>query len=186
MTRQVLFVQGAGENVHDEWDNELVASLEAELGSGYTVRYPRMPNEADPKFDRWSKALRTELSKLKEGAILVGHSVGATVLVHTLAADPPKTKLGGLLLLAAPFIGEGGWPSDEVVARPKLGGDLPTGVSVHIFHGDADEEVPPKHATLYGKAIPQSRVHLLKSRDHQFGNDLSEVAAAIRALAQKS
>ena len=43
----VLFVQGAGEGVHDDWDRKLVESLRRELGPHYDVRYPRMPNEAD-------------------------------------------------------------------------------------------------------------------------------------------
>ena len=48
MPRQILFIQGAGEGTHDAWDNQLVASLEAELGPDYAVRYPRMPNEGEP------------------------------------------------------------------------------------------------------------------------------------------
>ena len=47
-TRQVLFIQGGGAGVHDEWDDKLVDSLRRELGDGYEVRYPRMPAEDDP------------------------------------------------------------------------------------------------------------------------------------------
>jgi hypothetical protein len=39
--RQVLFVQGGGGGVHDDWDDKLVASLATELDGGYHVRYPR-------------------------------------------------------------------------------------------------------------------------------------------------
>lgn len=37
--RQILFVQGGGEDVHDRWDNHLVDSLQGELGPahGYDV-----------------------------------------------------------------------------------------------------------------------------------------------------
>jgi hypothetical protein len=34
--RQVLFVQGGGGGVHDDWDDKLVASLATELDGGYT------------------------------------------------------------------------------------------------------------------------------------------------------
>jgi hypothetical protein len=50
MSTQVLFIQGGGAGVHDDWDNKLVASLERELGNGYEIRYPRMPAEADPSY----------------------------------------------------------------------------------------------------------------------------------------
>ena len=58
MTRQVLFVQGGGEGVHDQWDDKLVASLRRELGPGYEVRYPRMPGEDDPHYAPWKRDCR--------------------------------------------------------------------------------------------------------------------------------
>jgi len=39
-TPQILFIQGGGTRVHDEWDVQLVDSLQRELG--LQVRYPRM------------------------------------------------------------------------------------------------------------------------------------------------
>ena len=42
-TCQVLFVQGGGAGVHDEWDHRLVDSLRKELGDGYDIRYPQRP-----------------------------------------------------------------------------------------------------------------------------------------------
>ena len=44
-TRQILFVQGGGAGVHDEWDDKLVAGLRRELGDGWEIRYPRLPDE---------------------------------------------------------------------------------------------------------------------------------------------
>ena len=183
MKRQVLFVQGGGEDVHDSWDNHLVDGLRRELGESYEVIYPRMPKESDPTYARWAPAIRKELAKLRDGAIVVGHSVGATVLINALAADPPPIKLGGIFLVAAPFIGEGGWPSEEIEARPHLGDDLSDGVPVYLYHGDADDEVPPQHMKLYLGVVPKAVATKLKGRDHQLGNDLKEVASDIRSLA---
>ena len=109
MAGQILFVQGAGRGTHDCWDNKLVASLEHELGDGYAVRYPRMPGEDDPGYAAWKAALTAEFASLEDGAILVGHSIGGTILLHMLAERPPEFRIGGLFLIAAPFIGEGGW-----------------------------------------------------------------------------
>ena len=182
MTRQVLFVQGGGEGAHDEWDSKLVDSLKRELGSGYDVRYPRMPNEADPTYARWKPALEKELTLLDDGAMIVGHSIGGTILINALAAKAPERALGGVFLVAAPFIGEGGWPSDEIIPRKKLGADLAHGVPIYLYHGSDDETAPVKHVELYGKAIPQAVVRRLKGRDHQVNNNLSEVARDIRSL----
>jgi len=183
VSRQVLFIQGGGsDDTHDEWDNKLVESLGRELGAGYEIRYPRMPNEADPHFARWSAAIRKELPRLEDGAILVGHSIGATILIATLAEKWPDIAVSGVFLVAAPFVGEGGWASDEYELPRDLGARLPQGVPVHVFHGLDDETVPPSHAQLYGRAIPQAQLHHLPGRDHQLNDDLSEVAAAILSL----
>jgi len=178
-TRQILFIQGGGAGTHDEWDNKLVESLRRELGDGYEVRYPRMPDEGDPSHATWSPTIRRELADLDDGAIVAGHSVGATILINALAEQPPGCVLEAIVLIAAPFVGEGGWPSDEFELPKDLGARLPHGARVHVFHGLQDETVPPSHADLYAQAIPQARVHRLPGRDHQLNNDLSDVAKAI-------
>ena len=179
-TRQILFIQGGGAGVHDEWDDKLVESLRRELGSEYEVRYPRMPDEGDPSYARWGTAIRREMAALDDGAVVAGHSVGATILVNALAEQPPDKRLGAIVLIAAPFVGEGGWPTDEFELASDLGASLPPGAQVHVFHGLQDETAPPSHADLYALAIPQAQVHQLSGRDHQLNNDLSEVAEAIR------
>ena len=184
MTRQVLFVQGGGETTHDAWDSKLVASLEQALGPGYEIHYPRMPDEDDPKFAPWKAALGREIEGLDDGAVLVGHSIGAAVLVHSLAEDPPQRPPTGIFLVAAPFIGEGGWPSDEVRPKPDLGARLPAQSAIYLYQGDADDTVPANHADLYAKAIPQAVVRRLPGRDHQLDDDMSEVAADIRDLSR--
>jgi hypothetical protein len=117
---------------------------------------------------------------LDDGAVVAGHSVGATVLVNALAEQPPEKELGAIVLIAAPFVGAGGWPTSEFEPASDLGAKLPPGVPVHVFHGLQDQTAPPSHAGLYARAIPQAQVHPLPGRDHQLNNDLSEVAEAIR------
>lgn len=182
MKRQVLFVQGGGERVHDEWDSKLVASLRAELGQGYEIRYPRMPDEADPSYATWAAALESELAGLEDGAILVGHSLGGTFMINALAEHPPAREVGAIVLIAAPFVGEGGWQTADWTPQRELGRKLPRGVPVHLYHGLADATVPATHAELYAQAIPQAHLRRLPGRDHQLDNDLREIAAMIVSL----
>jgi predicted alpha/beta hydrolase family esterase len=180
--RQLLFIQGGGAGVHDEWDNKLVDSLKRELGPSYEIRYPRMPNEQDPHYASWKATLETEFATLDDRAILVGHSIGATILLNVLAEQVSERKFGAIFLISAPLVGEGGWPSDELKPPRDLGVRLPRGVPIHFFHGLEDKTAPPPHADLYARAVPQARIHRLPGRDHQLNNDLSEVSAAIRSL----
>lgn len=182
MSRQLLFVQGAGEGTHDGWDARLVTSLEGRLGSGYAIRYPRMPTEDDPNFMRWAAVLRKEIDALGAGGLLVGHSIGAAILVHFLAEEPPAHPPAGIFVIAMPYIGDGGWPSDEIIPKADLGARLPPQAAVYLYHGDADDIVPAAHAQLNASAIPQALLTVLRGRDHQLNDDLSEVAVDILGL----
>jgi predicted alpha/beta hydrolase family esterase len=182
MAHQVLFIQGGGEGAHDEWDDKLVEHLGRELGPDYEIRYPHMPNEADPNYARWKAALKKEFGRLDEGAIVVGHSIGGTILINTLAEEPPDLALSGIFLLASPFVGEGGWPGEDIKPMSGLGRRLPARTPVYVYHGSADETAPFEHAGLYANSIPQAIVRRLTGRDHQLNNDMSEVAADIRRL----
>lgn len=180
--RPVLFIQGGGEDVHDGWDSKLVDSLQRELGSGFDVRYPRMPNEDHPGYELWKPALEDQFATLPDGAIVVGHSAGGAVLVRMLAARIPVPRLGAILFIATPFLGDGGWSVEDVPFPPDLGARLPQYAPIHFFHGLDDAIVPPSHVGLYEHAVPQARVHRLAGRDHQLNNDLSEVATEILSL----
>jgi predicted alpha/beta hydrolase family esterase len=182
MPRQVLFIQGGGEGVHDGWDDKLVDSLERELGPAFEVRYPRMPDEDDPKAATWVPAIREAIAGLSQGSVVVGHSVGGTILVHALAQERPPVGLGAIVVVSAPFVGEGGWPGEEFELPADLGARLPADVPIHLFHGLDDDEVPAAHVELYARSIPDARVHELPGRDHQLGNDLTDVAGVIRDL----
>ena len=91
-------------------------------------------------------------------------------------------QIGGIFLIAAPFVGEGGWTSNDVELPSDLGSRLPASMPVYLYHGSNDEEIPFDHVALYARAIPQAVVRPFTGRDHQLNEDLSEVAADIRRL----
>jgi predicted alpha/beta hydrolase family esterase len=170
----ILFIQGGGAGTHDEWDDKLVDSLARHLG--VAVRYPRMPNEDDPSYATWKPALIRELHDLDEHAVVIGHSVGGAMLLDVMAEQ--RKAVGALCLIAAPFIGDGGWSSDEIRQRKDLATRVPS--TVLLYHGTADDTVPVSHVELYAHAIPHATVRVLVDRDHQLNNDLIEVARDIK------
>jgi len=128
--KDVLFVQGAGEGVHAEWDLKLVESLRHELGSGYEVRYPSMPNEADASFATWKPALEKELAPLRNGAIVVGPLSWRNVFNQFLAGSARTNTLAAIALIAAPFIGEHGWTNMPEPFQALVCGDF-QGVTIN-------------------------------------------------------
>ena len=183
-TGQLLFVQGGGRDTHDAWDDKLVASLGQALGPAYTLRYPRMPDEADPDPGTWKTAIARELSKLRDGVVLVGHSIGAAILVDYLADGTLTRRLAGVFLIATPFIGNGGWPSEDLRPTRQAAGALHDGPPLYFYQGGDDETVPASHVDLLAKAFPQATIRRLEGRNHQLDDDLSEIAHDIALLAR--
>ena len=180
-SKHVMFVQGGGAHTHDAWDDKLVASLRKALGPDYTIQYPLMPDEAHPDVPAWKKTIAQELGRLKGDVILVGHSVGAAILLDHLADGSLERPLAGVFLIATPYIGEGGWPSDDLRPTQDLAARLPN-VPLHLYQGHDDETVPFSHLGMFAKALPGATVRRLEGRNHQLNDDLSEVAHDILRL----
>jgi predicted alpha/beta hydrolase family esterase len=182
--QQILFLQGGGAGAHQA-DAKLVASLRRPLGTSYDVRFPKMPAEDDPDYQRWKPRLTKELAALGNGSILVGHSVGGSFLLKYLVEEEVTRSLAGIFLIATPFWGGAGWRYEgfERVALPSdFGTLLPPGAPIFLYHGRDDETVPFAHLSLYAAKLPHATLRAIEGRGHQLGDDLSEVAADIRSL----
>ena len=108
--------------------------------------------------------------------------IGGTILIRALADDPPRLTFRGIFLIAAPFVGDGGWHSEDIEPFSDLGAKLPEQTPIYLYHGSKDTTALFEHVQLYATAIPQAVVRRLSGRDHQLNNDMSEVAGDIRRL----
>lgn len=183
MANQVLFIQGGGsEGAYDE-DARLVASLRETLGAEYVVRYPKMPSEAEPDYESWKNAIAGELAAMGSGAILIGHSIGASVIIRAVVDGGIEQSLAGVFLLAAPFwYDHHFWRWDEVKLPGNAAERIPNRLPVFLYHGRQDEFVPFSHVEMYAQALPQATVRGLDGRNHQLNDDLMEVAQDIMLL----
>src|SRR5688572_5279136 len=132
--KQVLFVHGAGKGAYDA-DAKLAADLRDQLGPDYRVRCPRMPNEAAPDAAVWKRRLAKEIAAMGTGAILVGHSAGATLAIVAVAEHAIKQRLAGLFVVSAPFFGDGGWQVEGFDLPADLDERMPAGTPVFFYHG---------------------------------------------------
>ena len=182
MKKHVLFIQGAGEGGYEE-DALLAQSLREKLGESYEVHYPKMPKEGITDFETLKDRIDEEMTAMDGPVILVGHSAGGTVLAKYLTEVELQRPIEGIFLISPPFTGDGGWQLGEDDFREDFGKRLPEGVPVFLYHSRDDEWVPFEHQRLFAKAIPGATVRQFDGRGHQFNNDLSEMAADIKAIA---
>ena len=180
----VLFIQGAGRGAYDE-DKLLAESLQHGLGPRFEVRYPVMPNEDDAPYEQWRQRIERELTNAPGPAVVVGHSVGASVLMKWLSERKDETAVAGVFLVACPFWGGDGWRYEgyeELALPPEFAAALPTGIPVYLYHCRDDATVPFDHLALYAQALPQATVRAFDEGGHQLNDDLSAVARDIASL----
>jgi len=176
----VLFIQGGGKGAHSE-DAPLADSLKRALGRNYDVRFPRMPDEADPKVEAWKQKISSELSRIPGRGILVAHSVGGSILLRYLAEENVEKPIAGVFLLAAPSWDEDRWNFDDLKLPRDVAGKLASIPRLFFYHCRDDAVVPFAHLALHGARVPRAVTRAVDKGGHQFGNDLASVATDIRA-----
>jgi predicted alpha/beta hydrolase family esterase len=186
MKKHVLFIHGAGEGAFEE-DGLLAASLQNALGLAYEMHYPKMPEEDSATYADWKALIERELATLDDAGILVGHSVGGSVLVKYLSEQQLDKPISSLFLLATPYWGaDEFWKWDEARLPEDVAAKLASIPRIFLYHSRDDEVVPFAHLALYAAKLPQATMRVFDGRGHQFGNDLAEVAKDIRSAEARS
>src|SRR5688572_28525634 len=155
--KQILFIHSAGVQGPHEGSGDLVAHLREALGAEYEVLYPIMPNPESPAYEPWKVQLEKELAALEGEVILIGHSLGGSVLLKYLSEEKYGKPIAGIFLIASPYWGgdEGG-QVDEFALREDFAPKLPPIRQIFLYHSRDDEEVPFAHLALYAKTLPQA------------------------------
>ena len=175
--KNVLFIQGGGEGGY-EADATLVSSLRAALGPAYAVRYPRMSVEEKPDFG-WGEQIGKEIAASQSGVVLVGHSLGASMLMKRITEHENLNQITGVFLISAPFWGAA---HQGLALQEGFADRVPKDVPIVLYHAIDDEEVGVAHVDMYAQRLPRATVRKIARGGHQLGNDMTPVAKDIRSL----
>jgi uncharacterized protein len=181
MPSAVLLVHSAGLQGPGEGSAPFADRLREELGPGYDVHFPIMPDPGNPHYEPWSERLTQLLADLDE-PVVVGHSLGGSVVLKHLSDRDQPPSIAGLVLVAAPFWGQDEWEAEW--ALPPAWPEPETAVPrTFLFHSRDDEEIPFPHLELYAQRLTDATVQALDGNGHLFDRgDLSEIIEAIRTL----
>lgn len=177
--QQILFIQGAGDDAW-EWSIPMINALKEDLGREYHILFPKMPHPEDPSYSSWKSALQKELLALDRNAILVGHSLGGSILLKYIAETNPAPSFKALFLLAPPYWGNDGWDSDEFKVQ-----DAPKNITdalIFLYHNTDDEDVPFAHHLNYRSLLPAAHVTTGTHGGHAMLNLMPGMAREIRSL----
>ncbi len=161
------FVTGRGESL----DGPIGRALR---DAGVTVQGREASTLASLRFHEQLAAIRSDLRDAwwYESALLVGHSYGAYLLLHTLA---DLTAFPGCVVLFSPVLGTGtsreGWnasrpPYAERLLTLAQDGGFAAAAQMEIHTGADDIGCPPARATLFAQSVTGARCHVIERAGH--------------------
>ncbi len=142
-----------------------------------------MPLEENAGYLDWKAQIAAELASLKKKVILVGHSVGGSILLKFLSEERVNILIAGLFLIAIPYFGgDENWNYDALTLPQEFPKKLSSIPRIFLYHSHDDEIVPFAHLALYAARLPQAIIREFDGRGHQFRDNLADIASDIREV----
>ena len=160
--------------------------LGEKLGKDFEVIIPAMPNYSNAKYMEWKIWFEKLFPYLKDGVVLVGHSLGAIFLTRYLSENKFPKKILATILVAAPY-------DDKRSAARLAGFVLKENLSLLqnqsgeliFYHSRDDKSVPFECFEKYKEFLPKANFKEFKSRGHFQQNSFPEIILEIRKLFDK-
>lgn len=157
--------------------------LAEELGSGFEVIVPNMPNKINAKYLEWKIWFEKFVSHLNSEVILVGHSLGGTFLAKYLSENKFPKKILATFLVAPAYDDENADYSMADFQIPKsLDGLVEQGGKIFIYGSGDDPVVPAEDFEKYAQSLKNAEFRKFSDRGHFNQEKLSELIEDIKSL----
>lgn len=179
--KQVLFIHSAGPQGEQEGSSGLLQYLKQQLDAEFQVIAPKMPHPEDPHYLPWKHVLKKEIESLNDGAIVVTHSLGGSVLFKFLSEQAPRKSFAKIIAVAAPYWEiNSQWAVEEFLLEKDFGSHIEPLPEVVLFHSAGDPIVPFSHSQKYSEKLSNATLRKLPGNDHLFPNGISGLVSEIR------
>lgn len=201
MTQQILVIQGGTSFNSDAEYQEFIKTrdltldslqqfndwkfwLPRDLGAGWQVLLPKMPNTTNARYQEWRVWFERCLNLLDDNAILIGHSLGGIFLAKYLAEQESPKSIKATILVAAPF-------NDTLTPESLREFMLPESLDkctrqagqLHLVHSTDDFVVPFEQLALYQKQLLQAEAMTFTDRGHFNQESFPEIVELLKSLA---
>jgi len=160
-------------------------SLEKELGKGFEIIAPTMPNKQNSKYNEWKVWFEKTFPYLRDNIVLIGHSLGGIFLAKYLSENDSPKKILATYLIAAPYDDKDA-EADYSLADFALPSSLKRferqGGRIYLYHSQDDSMVPFAEVEKYAKALPKAEKIIFKEKGHFMQEDFPELLKSIRQL----
>ena len=157
MKTKIFLAHSAGlQSAPGEGSFDLAQYLRNVAGANSELIFPVVKDPDNPSYKNWKTLLDTEIEKLQEPVILIGHSLGASVLLKYLSEEQPDLQIKGLFLVAAPQWSSDGWDTKEFALQQNDPAKLIQVDQLYFYHCIGDPIVPFEHLNYYRDAFPDA------------------------------
>ena len=159
-----------------------LASLQTALGEEYHINYPELKSDGSAPDFGWVRQIGGKISETTGDIILVGHSLGASLILKYLSENSAAREITGIFLVATPF-----WNGNEdwqrgLKLQENFAEKLPRYAPLFFYHCQDDEEVPFSSLDHYKQNINWAVFREIKQGGHQLNNQLTLVANDIKSI----
>ena len=163
-----------------DWKNE----LQDQLGSGFDVYLPQMPNKQNAQYEEWKLWFEKYIQLLDDNTVFIGYSLGAIFLVKYLSENVLSKRIKATFLLGTPFDNEGmdKEPLNSFLRVGELKNFEKQAGKLFFYHSEDDFAVPFNHLSKYQKELPLAQFRSLKDRNHFLQAEVPELIIDIKKL----
>jgi predicted alpha/beta hydrolase family esterase len=142
-----------------------------------------MPDPSHPSYASWRSEVAQAIATLPEDAVLIGHSLGGSVLLKYLSEETVDKQFAALFIVASPYWGgDDDWQYPEYLLQEDFASKLPPIGQIYIYHSRDDEVVPQTHVALYAEKLPQAIVRELDNCGHVFKHGTPQMVTDLENL----
>ena len=149
--------------------------LQRDLGKGFLIIKPDMPNMRNAKYVEWKIWFEKILPYFSREVIFIGHSLGANFIAKYFAEHHVSFMIGQIHLVAGCFGTDGGFDLPESLDMITQQCD-----TVFIYHSTDDPVVPYDDALKYKEALPQANLVTCIGQGHFLSGKFPEIIGNIK------